>query len=635
MNRLLVWPDFRDEWIVYDDGDLIAIDKPVGVASQAADPARPDDVVTRLRAHLGGAYLGVHQRLDRDTSGVLVFSRSKEHNPALARQFEGRTVAKSYLAAVTGWPARRDARELRDRLAPGDDGTMRVVPASHPGGKLAVMRVKVVERKADRALLELALETGRTHQARVQLAHAGCPIAGDALYGGSPAPRLMLHAAAVTLVHPRSGARVRLTAPAPPELGEWLARGDPGERVYDDPAALARALRRACERRWGLGRDDAGPRATTALRLVNEEGDGLPRLAVDVYGDWLVAHLFDDPPGSRTLAESGPKRERGSRTLAESGPKRERGSRTLAESGPGRERGSRTLAESGPESERGAAGARREAILDGLASLGFDGVYLKVRPRQANVLVDTRRDDLAPAQPVRGTPAPDPLPILEEGMPLLVRLGDGLSTGLYLDQRANRLRVRELARGARVANLFAYTCAFSVAAALGGAARTISVDASAAALERGRANLAHAGVLGGRTPVGSADDRSQDDAVHTFVAEDAIAWLARAARRGERFELVVLDPPSYSSTKRGRFVADSDYAGLAAQAMAILAPGGRLLACTNHRGISRARFRRILFDAARTAKRNVRQIKDLPPPADHPVPPGAEPHTKSALVHVE
>jgi 23S rRNA (cytosine1962-C5)-methyltransferase len=202
-------------------------------------------------------------------------------------------------------------------------------------------------------------------------------------------------------------------------------------------------------------------------------------------------------------------------------------------------------------------------------------------------------------------------------MPLLVRLGDGLSTGLFLDQRGNRRRVRELSGDARVANLFAYTCAFTVAAALGGARRTVSVDASAAALERGRANLAHAGV-----PAGD----------HAFMADDAFSWLARAIRRGDRFDLVVLDPPSYSSTKRGRFVADTDYVEVAAQALALLAPGGRLLACTNHRGISPGRFRRILFDAGRAAKYELSQVKDLPSAPDYPVPAGGEPYMKSVLV---
>jgi 23S rRNA (cytosine1962-C5)-methyltransferase len=221
---------------------------------------------------------------------------------------------------------------------------------------------------------------------------------------------------------------------------------------------------------------------------------------------------------------------------------------------------------------------------------------------------------------VRGEPAPEDVAILEERMPLLVRLGDGLSTGLFLDQRGNRRRVRELASGARVANLFAYTCGFTVAAALGGAKSTVSVDSSMAALERGRANLAHAGAEAGGE--------------HAFVAEDVFAWLDRAGRRGDRFDIVLLDPPSYSTTKRRRFVAETDYVELAAAALGVVAPGGRLLACTNHRGISQSRFRKILFDAGRAANRELAQVKDLPEPEDFPCPAGGEPHTKSALVRV-
>ena len=455
---------------------------------------------------------------------------------------------------------------LRDVLAPGDGGAMRVVRGrGGDAAKMAVTRVKLVGRSAERALLELDLETGRTHQARVQLAHAGAPIAGDALYGGPPAPRLMLHAASLELEHPVRRTPLRLLAPVPFELPTWVAGGDLGDHVYDDPGARAAALDRARERRGGLGRTDTGPRATTAFRLINEEGDGLPRLAVDVYGDWLVAQLYGAD---------------------------------------------------GPWADE----ARRARVLDALHALGFDGVYLKVRPKQASILVDTRREELAPARPVRGAAAPQELTIVEEAIPLQVRLGDGLSTGLFLDQRGNRRRVRELSAGAAVLNLFAYTCAFTVAAALGGARRTVSVDASLAALERGRANLVRAGV-----PEGA----------HALVADDALVWLPRAAdRKGERFDLVILDPPSYATTRRGRFVAETDYAHVAAQAMRLLSPGGKLLCCTNHRRISRARFRRVLFDAGREAGRAIAQVKDLPPAADHPVAAGAEPNAKSALVTV-
>ncbi len=547
MRREEVWPDFCADRIVYEDEDLVAVDKPAGVSSQAADPERPDDLVTRMLAFLGAraSRLGVHQRLDKDTSGVVLFTKRKDVDAAIAKQFEGRSIVKRYVAAVSGWSPRRREATLDDVLE----------------GKRAVTRVRLRTSRSDRALLDLVLETGRMHQARIQLAKARAPIGGDGLYGGAPAPRLLLHAAALELVHPRTKKKLVLRAETPAELGTWVERGDRGALVYDDSEALRRALALAVERRWGLGRSAT----TTAFRLVNEDGDALPSLAVDVYGDHLVAQLhagevWDDA-------------------------------------------------------------RRRERVLDALHALGFDGVYLKLRPKQANVLVDTRREDVAPKAPVRGRPtATEETSILEEGVPYRVRLADGLSTGLFLDQRKNRRLVRDLSQGARVLNLFSYTCAFSVVAALGGAKTTTSVDASLAALERGRASFETAGVA---------------LASHVFAAEDAFAWLERAARKARddaRFDLLILDPPSYSSTKKRRFVAESDYGDLVEAAVKVLAPGGKILACCNHRGMSLKRLRRHCAAGSAAAGREVLQLKDLPAAPDFPPPPGREPNMKSVLL---
>jgi 23S rRNA (cytosine1962-C5)-methyltransferase len=423
----------------------------------------------------------------------------------------------------------------------------------------------VRSRNGERALLELTLETGRTHQARVQLAHAGAPIAGDPLYGGAPAPRLLLHAHALTMVHPLTKKRTTFTARAPFEFERWLQRGDEGDRIYDDVAALDAAIRRALERRFALGRsDEDGPRKTTAFRAIHEEGDALPGLAVDVYGEHLVAQFHGDDA-------------------------------------------------------IWANRERRERVLDRLdGCIGAAGIYLKVRPRQANTLVETRREDVAPKEPVRGAPAPEVMAIHEEGIAYDVRLGDGLSTGIFLDQRANRVRVRGLAAGARVLNLFSYTCAFSIAAAVGGAKSTVSVDASPAALERGREGLIKLGLL--------------ETGEHRFVAEDAFSWLARGAKKPERFDLVIVDPPSYSVTKSRRFVAATDYGELVAAAIGVCAPRARLLASTNHRGISRQKLRKAVADGVRRAGRSAAQIKDLPESADFPAPIGGEPYMKAVLV---
>jgi 23S rRNA (cytosine1962-C5)-methyltransferase len=567
MDRTRVWPDFEDSSVLHDDGALLAIDKPVGVPSQAADPSLPDDVVTRLRAWLVARgqdpYLGVHQRLDRDTSGLLMMTRRRDVNSQIAAQFEGRDVEKTYLACVASWPEKGNVT-LRHSLEPDDNGAMRVVQGKSKAAKLAVTHVKVRRREKGRVLLELVLETGRTHQARVQLATVRAPIAGDPIYGGPPAPRLLLHAHTLSLLHPTTKKRVTFTAPIPDDFELWMRHGDLGERIYDDERALERAIRRAVDRRFALGRSVGTPRATTAFRLINEGGDALPGLAVDVYGEHLVAQLYDGIWGDP---------------------------------------------------------ARRERVLDKLHAIGADGIYLKLRPKQANTLVDTHREDVAPKLPVRGSPAPEEISVLEEGVTYAARLGDGLSTGIFLDQRANRLSVRHMSAGLSVANLFSYTCAFTVAAITGGAVRTVSVDASPLALERGRDAMKSAGLL----------DRGE----HAFVAEDAFRWLAKAARKNETYDLVILDPPSYSTTRARRFVASTDYTELAIAALAILAPGGRLLACTNHRGINRTKFRRALGDAARQSGRVAKQIKDLPDPHDFPPPLGGELHLKSLLLTLE
>ncbi len=542
-----MWPDFRPEWVLFEDARLIFVDKPCGVSTQAADPTEPDDLVLRLgryrEARGEPSYLGVHQRLDKETSGVMVFAKEKAVNAHLAKVFEGREVKKVYLACVEGFR--------------GDGGPMDDVL----DGKKARAVVKVKQRAGKRALLEITLLTGRMHQIRAQLAKRRAPVCGDALYDGPPAPRLMLHAH--TLAFPKAeGGTYAVTSKVPRELTAWVS-GARDTDVYEDATSLRSALQRAMERRFQLGRSEH----TNAFRLVNEEGDGLPRLAVDVYDGWLVAQLYGtDGPWARKET--------------------------------------------------------RDRVLDELLALGFRGVYLKVRPKQANELVDTRREDLAPKLPVRGEAAPGAFIVHELGVPYTVKLGDGLSTGIFLDQRKNRRLVRDLSHGARVLNLFSYTCPFTVAAAVGGATQTVSVDAAPVSLEWGMKNVVAA--------VGDADRKK-----HAFVAMDVFSYLAREEKRATQFDLVIVDPPSYSNTKRHRFSATSDYPELLASAMRLCAPRGRIVACCNHRGISQSKFRKFAFDAARLSGRVVSQAKDLPVGSDYPVAAGADPNMKSVLISLE
>ena len=590
MSLAHLFPSFPPERIVYEDEDVVVIDKPVDVSTHAPDAGRTDDAFSRLRLALAErdgvpaveVYLGIHQRLDRDTSGVLLFTRQKSANANVAAEFEGRRVQKTYVAVVDGWPKRLEKGVLRDELAPAEGGRMQVVAAADgrpekrgvrpekrgkrgerrerrgsapPKTQLAVTRYRVLRRDGTRALVELSPETGRTHQLRVQMAAAGAAIAGDRLYEGAPAPRLMLHASRLELRHPSSGGRLDVRAPLPPELEQWLV--NPRLHVEVNDPLFESRLATAVSARWALGRSTE----TTAFRLVHGEGDGIAGIAVDVYGEHFVAHFFS--------------RE---------------------------------------------ALAHKDAILDRLMTFGPRGIYLKVHPKQSNTIVDPRTPDLAPSGPVRGIAAADPLVVREGGLAFRVRLGDGLKTGIFLDQRDNRRRVRDFARGKRVLNLFAYTCAFSVAAAAGGALSTVSVDASKGVLEWGLANFEENGLAAG---------------AHQMVADDALVWLKHAAKRSERYDLIVLDPPSYATTKTSRFSAADDFSDLAAGALALLAPGGSMLASTNHRGISVQKFRKHMHEAGRISRATIVQVKDLQCPTDFPSAMGAASHSKSVFVTVK
>lgn len=562
MTIASLFPGFPVERILYEDEDLIAIDKPVGMSTHAADPERRDDAVSRLSLHLAErdgipleqVYLGTHQRLDRDTSGVLIFTKARRANPSLADQFENRKVQKTYRAVVEGWPPKLREGVLRHVLIRDKDGRTRVARSPREKGALAITHYRILEQHDNRALLELRPETGRTHQLRAQIAAMGACILGDRLYGQAEAQRLMLHAVSLRFEHPTSKRKRLIEAPIPDSFATVLRKRKTSP--FASVAAVERVMRESADRRHWLGRLEG----TTAFRLVHELADGLPGVALDLYGDHLLLHLWS--------AE---------------------------------------------------AEAAREALLDAAWALGPRGVYVVSHPKHASVIVDPRREDFAPVHAQRGEDAESPFLVAESGLLYRVRLGDGLKTGIFLDQRENRRRFRELAGGKRVLNLFAYTCAFTVAAAAGGAVRTVSVDASVGPLEEGKANLEANGL---------------DGPHHEIVAADALVYMQKAARRNERFDLIVLDPPSFATTRTSRFSAESDYRKVAALALRLLAPGGRMLACTNSRKIPRAKFRRFLHEAVREAGHVAVQVKDLPDPVDFPAPFGVESHLKSALVTV-
>lgn len=294
---------------------------------------------------------------------------------------------------------------------------------------------------------------------------------------------------------------------------------------------------------------------TEILRAVHGEADGLPGLAVDWAAGWAVLHWYG------TLLEFD---------------------------------------------------ARRDALLPALAAaVGARGVYLKVRPPEASKVREAEKDALCPAAPVRGEPAPEELVAREGDLRFALRLGEGFSYGVFPDQRDNRARVRKAAKDRRVLNLFAYTGGFTVAAALGGAEGTVTVDAAAPACRWAERNL----VLNGFAAGGA----------HRIVRADAFDFLRRAAKKGERYDLVVCDPPGFATVGRKRWSAERDLAALVALCAAALAPGGEMLVTVNLHSMPEKAFASAVAEGLGPGA----GFATYPPPRDFPAA-GGQAHLKTA-----
>ena len=262
--------------IVYEDDDMAIVNKPAGMMVHAGAGATED---ARNRGTLVNALLhrfqalsgvggelrpGIVHRLDRGTSGLMVVAKNDESHRKLARQFSGRQVHKTYIALVHGWP-KKDRGTIQSSISRDAQRRTRMT-ARRSGGREAVTHY-VVTRKIDSpygkfALLEVKIETGRTHQIRVHMSSLGHPVVGDALYGapreirtqsgkrraaGAPATtaieRNFLHSAQLELAHPRTGQPLRFTSELPTELQRFLgilAKAGVGEESTGDQRSGAK-----------------------------------------------------------------------------------------------------------------------------------------------------------------------------------------------------------------------------------------------------------------------------------------------------------------------------------------------------------------------------------------------------------
>jgi len=532
--------------LVFEDEHLLVVNKPAGLNTHAPGPFAGEGLYDWLR-HREPRWgrLAIIQRLDKETSGLIVFAKTALANRSLTEQFAQRRVRKTYLL-LTDRPG--PAKELVVKSTLVRAGERYLSRPLHAGGEEAETRFRRIESRAGVSpdpcgmvspipgrpdacptLIEARPFTGRTHQIRVHAAQAGFPILGDTLYGGTPAPRVCLHASEITLAHPASAKAMTWTAPA------------------DFEGDARQCLRQAL----------LDPALTDAWRLVHGASDGWPGWYVDRLQDCLLS-----------------------------------------------------------QSARELSAGQAEALGQMARASSACGAYHQILTRQL------RRTGAAEASPqlVLGEAAAERFVVRENGMQFALSMAEGYSVGLFLDQRDNRRRLLTghiaadfslvqtedggQAGSFRLLNLFAYTCAFSVCAARGGA-RTTSVDLSRKYLEWGKTNFRL---------------NQLDPDAHGFVYGDAFDWLRRLAKRELQFEVILLDPPTFSQSKvSGAFRAEKDYGKLVAAALPLLTPGGVLFASTNAAEWTPEAFVETVMAAIARVGRKVVQKHYAPQPPDFPI----------------
>ena len=538
--------------VLHEDEHLLVVNKPAGWNTHAPSPYAGEGIYDWLK-HREPRWvsLAIFHRLDKETSGVLVFGKTPLANRSLTDQFTARTVRKKYYLLTDHAPKQREftvkSRIVRggDRYVSGPHGewaeTRFGVPPSGGSATEKLRQFKPDHLKTELQTVEAEPLTGRTHQIRVHAAENGFPVLGDTLYGGSPWARVCLHAAELSFQHPVTGEVVTFSAHA--------------DFTTDARLALRRAF---------IESD-----VTDAFRLIHGASDGWPGWYVERLGEFLLS-----------------------------------------------------------QSERELTAAQRQHLATLLVA---KAAYHKPLSRQV------RQTTIAEASPklIQGDVVPERFIVHENGVKFELSFNEGYSVGLFLDQRDNRRRLltghvaanfalspegrvtripnqkgsgtgltRPSELRLEILNCFAYTCGFSVCAALNGA-RTTSLDLSKNYLKCGKLNFALNGL---------------DPTQHDFIFGDVFDWLKRLGKKQRAFDVVLLDPPTFSQSKEGGvFRAEKDYGRLVTAALEVLKPGGVLFASTNAADWPPVDFLAEVERAIQTGRRKIVQQHYVPQPADFPV----------------
>jgi 23S rRNA (cytosine1962-C5)-methyltransferase len=583
--------------VIFEDEHLLVVHKPAGWNTHAPGPHAGEGIYDWLRhREPRWATLAILHRLDKETSGVMVFGKTPAANRSLTEQFTERRVRKKYLL-LTDRPVPQ--REFAVKTALVRVGEKYASRPPHAGAEIAETKfrssrgneaqIKIGNSDKSRARdgsrcrkLEIGNEletphvvsynyveakplTGKTHQIRVHAAASGFPVLGDTLYGGTPAARLFLHAAEISFTHPATGKPVTFHAPAnfdaDPRLALRAALFSFDNQNFQMPSNVGQAFRPAGSGDFPVAKPGTGKFrepadknvcSTNAFRVIHGASDG--------WSGWYVERL-----GKFLLSQS----------------------------------------------EQPLRAEQREELARLAKIFSVRGAYHKILSRQVR---RTTTAEVSP-QPVLGEAAPERFEICENGVRYELGFNEGYSVGLFLDQRDNRRRFLTGHIAADfdfgpwtsdfgLLNCFAYTCGFSVCAARAGA-KTTSLDLSKKYLEWGRRNFALNGL---------------DPAVHDFIYGDAFDWLRRLAKKGRAFDAVALDPPTFSQSKEhGVFRAEKDYGKLVAAALPLVKPGGVLFASTNATDWPPEKFLADVEKAIHSSRRKILQRHYVSQPPDFPI----------------
>ncbi len=520
--------------IIFEDEHLLVANKPAGWSTHSPAPFAGEGLYEWLKnREPRWSRLAIIHRLDKETSGLIVFGKTTVANRSLTDQFEKRLVRKKYIL-LTDRPA--PSHPLRVKSALVRSGKHYLSRPLHAGAGMAEtcfcagQKSFVTAEGKTACAIEAEPLTGKTHQIRVHAAAHHFPILGDTLYGGTAAGRVYLHAHEIKFVHPATHEPVAFTAPP---------------NFSDNPR---QALRAAL----------IDPSQTNACRLIHGAADGWPGLYIERLGDFLLAQSAAPP----TPAQLG-------------------------------------------------------CVEDCARRYSARGVDHKLLQHQAR----------AAPQWLRGAIAPAEILARENGLQFALRFDEGYSVGLFLDQRDNRRRLLtryiapklEMASAPEVLNAFAYTCGFSVCAAKSGAHVT-SLDLSKKYLEWGKRNF----VL-----------NQLDPARHEFIFGEAFDWFRRLAKKKRSFDVLILDPPTFSRSKeRGVFQVEKDYGALLAAALPLLKPGGLILASTNAATLEPEKFLNAIDRSLAQSRRQLLARQYIPQPPDFPVHRDEPAHLKTVWLQI-